>query len=234
MRRISLVTIDATNTIFKFREPPPVIYKKFADQHNIPICDSHAITPDFLKAISGVNKKWPHFGATSNVTSKDWWFEVIFETFKDYDRSVIKPLAKDLYDFYATPEPYDIFEDFYPFAKEWKEKSDKGLVVISNYDRRLPRILNQLGLANFFDDVITSEEAKVSKPSPEIFDYVIKKIKFVRDPTEILHIGDDFEKDFHGATKAGWNGALVNRKKESDVENDVFNSLKDISDHYFK
>ena len=96
MNRYRLITLDATNTIFKFKEPPMVNYVKIAKKHNI-ICQTETLIPAFLQSLKSVEKRWPHFGATSNVTSEKWWHEVIYETFHGFDRNTIAPIAEDLY-----------------------------------------------------------------------------------------------------------------------------------------
>ena len=93
------------------------------------------------------------------------------------------------YRYYATAEPYHVFPDFLPFAEKIKSKDIK-FAVISNYDTRLHGILDKLNLSYFFDKIITSEEAKVSKPESPIFEFCQNQCE-VHDaqPEEILHIG---------------------------------------------
>ena len=96
MNKFRLITVDATNTIFKFKDPPLVTYAKIAKRHNLN-CHPDILTPAFKNSLKSVTKKWPHFGATSDVTSEHWWHEVIYGTFHDYDRKSIAPIAEDLY-----------------------------------------------------------------------------------------------------------------------------------------
>ena len=96
MNKFRLITVDATNTIFKFRDPPLHTYAKIALKHNLK-CQPDQLTPAFFKTFKSVNEKWPHFGATSNVTSEQWWHEIIYGTFHNFDRKTIEPIANDLY-----------------------------------------------------------------------------------------------------------------------------------------
>ena len=117
---------------------------------------------------------------------------------------------------YATAEPYHVFPDFLPFAESVKSKNIT-FAVISNYDIRLHGILEKLGLSHFFDKIITSEEAKVSKPSAEIFKLCQNQCGMnAAKPEEILHIGDDIEKDYHGAKNIKWNGLIIKREQNHD------------------
>ena len=101
MNRLRLITLDATNTIFKFKEPPMVNYVKIAKKHNV-ICQTENLIPAFYQSIKTVEKKWPHFGATSNVTSENWWHEVIYGTFHEFERDAIAPIAEDLFRYLCT------------------------------------------------------------------------------------------------------------------------------------
>ena len=233
MKNIKLITIDATNTIFRFKEPPPAIYQRFAVKHQVS-CESKTLVPKFLKSFSNVNQKWSHFGATAHVSSRDWWYEVIYGTFEGHDKSKVKPLAKDLYEYYETSEPYLVYKDFEPFAQHWKDISGRGLVVISNYDRRLPKILDNLDLVKYFDDIITSEEAKASKPEARIFNLALLRSKYIGELNEVLHIGDDFEKDYKGALNMGWEGAMIKRQESFDdfPEHATYSSFHEISEAF--
>ena len=62
--------------------------------------------------------------------------------------------------------------------------------AISNFDNRLHDILPGLGIAQYLHFIITSEDAKSSKPDPEIFN-LAARTSLLPDlrPEEILHIG---------------------------------------------
>jgi len=214
MNRLRLITLDATNTIFKFKEPPMVNYVKFAKKHNV-ICQTETLIPAFYLSFKTVDKKWPHFGATSNVTSEKWWHEVIYGTFHEFERDTITPIAEDLYRYYATAEPYYVFPDVLPFVEKVKSLNIK-LAIISNYDKRLPGILDELRISHFFEKIITSEEAKVSKPDPAIFEFCLKQCNIRARPENLLHIGDDLDKDYKGAKNLNWNGLVIKRRQNLD------------------
>ena len=80
IKGIRLITLDATGTIFKFKEPP-LVYANFAQKYQYQ-CDVKQLETSFYHSLKSVNKKWPHFGGASNVPSERWWNEVIHGTFK--------------------------------------------------------------------------------------------------------------------------------------------------------
>jgi putative hydrolase of the HAD superfamily len=68
--------------------------------------------------------------------------------------------------------------------------------------------LENCGIRDFFQEVITSDGANARKPNREIFDYSLK----LAGATSVnsLMIGDDPEVDIVGARNAGWEALLVN------------------------
>ncbi|MCC8118055.1 MAG: HAD family phosphatase [Bacteroidales bacterium] len=68
-----------------------------------------------------------------------------------------------------------------------------------------------LCIKEYFDGIATSFEAKVMKPDPKIFEYVIEKFKIKPEETFFL---DDSEVNVAAAEKLGFRGAHVPDGKE--------------------
>jgi HAD superfamily hydrolase (TIGR01549 family) len=70
--------------------------------------------------------------------------------------------------------------------------------VLSNWDCKLPQVLERLQLSQFFEFVISSAHVGFEKPSPEIFQRGIEEVR-ARYPeietSQIYYIGDHYEKD---------------------------------------
>lgn len=80
------------------------------------------------------------------------------------------------------------------------ERLGLRLAVVSNWDVALHEHLEELGLADHFETVVTSAEAGAPKPDPRIFALALERLD-VR-PERALHIGDA-EADEEGARAAG-------------------------------
>lgn len=77
----------------------------------------------------------------------------------------------------------------------------------------LRKVLPDLGLGDFFDFQLFSDEAGVSKPNQAFFQQMLDEVFKLRgrlDPRDIVHIGDNPIADVEGATKAGISPFLVN------------------------
>ena len=69
--------------------------------------------------------------------------------------------------------------------------------------------LHTIGIADFFDDIVTSVDVGVAKPAKLIFDAAVQIAGVSHQ--EALHVGDHAESDIQGARDAGMRTVWVNR-----------------------
>lgn len=67
--------------------------------------------------------------------------------------------------------------------------------------------LADLGIIEYFDFLIFSDEIDASKPSSHFFQHVYNHIKAAKN--EVLHIGDNPKADYQGAKNFGFNALLI-------------------------
>jgi putative hydrolase of the HAD superfamily len=110
---------------------------------------------------------------------------------------------------YAADSPvYSLFDDVLDCLAAIKAKGIP-MVVLSNWDYSLHRVLRAYGLTSWFAHVFASLEFGPEKPEPELFHFVEGRTGF--RGAEVLHIGDNPVDDLHGALNAGWRAALIDR-----------------------
>lgn len=68
--------------------------------------------------------------------------------------------------------------------------------------------LEKLGLISYVDAMVTSEEAGVEKPDSKFFERCNEKCNCL--PFEVMFIGDNPDKDYIGASLAGYNAVWYN------------------------
>jgi putative hydrolase of the HAD superfamily len=73
--------------------------------------------------------------------------------------------------------------------------------AVSNFDHRLPSILEVFGIEYFFDVVVYPQRCGAAKPDPAIFEAALTALEVA--PAEALHIGHDRERDLDAAASAG-------------------------------
>lgn len=86
------------------------------------------------------------------------------------------------------------------------------LVLLSNSDRRMRVVLEELGLTAFFDKVILSSETGYPKPDKRAFAAAVNALRLA--PGEVLHVGDSREEDAVGALSAGLRACWLTPDKD--------------------
>ena len=81
------------------------------------------------------------------------------------------------------------------------------LVVVSNSNGRVRRILRRTGIEPHVDLVLDSQEEGVEKPDPRIFEIALARAKADRAAT--IHCGDIYHIDIVGARAAGLPAVLL-------------------------
>lgn len=130
------------------------------------------------------------------------------------------------------PLPMEIEWKFFPevpnaLARLKQERLVLG--VISNFDPSLEEILYELGLAQYFDIILTSKEARYAKPDPNIFRVALQRVAI--DPEEALYVGDSYDSDVVGSRSAGLIPVLIDRKwSHGDVDCLKIADMEELSD----
>ena len=83
------------------------------------------------------------------------------------------------------------------------------MAIISNWDSRLPGLLEELELRRFFGAILVSALEGLEKPDPRLFQRAAE-LAAVR-PGEVLHVGDRTREDLEGARHAGCRALRVVR-----------------------
>ncbi len=105
---------------------------------------------------------------------------------------------------------YDIglFEDVLPALHLLKEQGIT-LGVISNINRDMQKLMDDLKLSPYVDFAVTSSEVGAEKPHAPIFLAALDKASL--EPGEAMHVGDQLDSDVEGARAVGINPVLLDR-----------------------
>lgn len=238
---LRLITFDFVGTLIRFRDPPVAKYVEFAAAAGIQT-DYQSLQKKFYTQWRHLDACHPHFGATTNTSSLLWWMSLVKGVFKEelgpaYQEDKMQKIASDLYSYYHSATPYLVLDDASEVLTRLRASHPALKIgLLSNFDNRLHDIVPALGLRQLVDFIVTSEDARSSKPDEKIFDYAAHKSELDHlHPSQILHVGDDMDKDYFGARRVCWNALLVDRWAAGYSlveEEEVITNLGQIFDKY--
>lgn len=184
----------------------------------------------------------------TQISSREWWKTVVQKTFlyvyidndgfsnkqdeikKWKDETMESKMMQDIFEslymgVFVTPQAWKLRPGVKDLLQSLKQKQEHHqnlkLAVLSNNDDRLPILLKNMGLLEYFDHVFTSAELGLSKPNRQIFERVLTHYDLMDHPEQCIHIGDHFQKDIMGATNVGLRALHI------DISN---NSVEDIDE----
>lgn len=101
---------------------------------------------------------------------------------------------------------------------------------MSNFDERLHPLLQNLGVYDSFDFVLTSRECGSQKPDPHMFGEALARAG-ANEADRGVHVGDTFNKDVLGARGVGWDSILITKRDPSEEERRVAHvRVQDLTD----
>lgn len=214
--QLRFVTLDATGTLF---HSPRLgeIYSTVLARHGIEV--------DAGRAAGLVREVWTEFDCVRPMNHdrfsshpegpRGWWKRFLDRFCERLGGSQPTPFAAaELYDRFSRGDAWEIYPDVEPFF-EAMEESELGLAVISNWDDRLPNVLEDLGLSEQLREVVYSSQVGFEKPHPGIFESALAALS--AEPGEVLHIGDSRRLDLEGAAAIGMRAALLSREGRADL-----------------
>jgi putative hydrolase of the HAD superfamily len=199
------VLFDVAGTLIELAEPVGVVYARVAARHGA-MLEPALLGPGFRDALRTAPRRvFP--GAPPRavaVREREWWRDVVGRTFDQAGA------AQDDFDFDACfTELYAL----YAGRATWQprpgahsalaELRATGLVtgVVSNFDHRLPDVLEALDFTELLDVVMYPQRCGAAKPDREIFHAALKLIEI--PPHQAIHVGDDPDADVIAARHAG-------------------------------
>jgi putative hydrolase of the HAD superfamily len=155
---------------------------------------------------------------------KGWWRELVGHvldkvapSLSELDRDNFFEIA---YEHFAEAGVWKLYPDVPEVLEQLRPRFQ--LAVISNFDGRLRLILQNLGISKYFANVFISSELGADKPDPEIFRRALKIMHL--GANEVLHAGDDPERDWKTAAAAGLLVFRLDRPRNSLI--DLLTTLK--------
>jgi len=101
-----------------------------------------------------------------------------------------------------------LFDDVIPAMSELKSL-DLIMGVISNVDKDIKPLMDELGVSPFLTTAVTSQETGYTKPHPEIFLEALRRVELA--PESVIFVGDQYQIDVLGSSAVGMKAVLLDR-----------------------
>jgi putative hydrolase of the HAD superfamily len=135
---------------------------------------------------------------------REWWQRIVRATFLAADStqrfSDFDAFFERLWARFAAPDSWLLRVGSRELLARLRARGLRTGVV-SNFDRRLPGILEGLGLAAQLDAIVLPSDARAAKPDRRIFALALERIGV--EAAEALFVGDDSQRDLEGARAMG-------------------------------
>jgi len=213
MGMIKAIFFDAAGTLFHLPLGVGYHYALVGEEIGLKL-DAAQLDRAFAKAWNSMPKRAPIDGPRKN-DDEDWWrtlvdlvLDQVAPSLSELDRDNFFEIA---YEHFAEAGVWELYPEVLDVLEKLQPQFQ--LAVISNFDGRLRMILEQLGISKFFRHVFISSELGADKPDSEIFRRALKFIDL--EPDEVLHVGDDPERDWKSARVAELSIFQLDRQQNS-------------------
>ena len=210
---IKAILFDAAGTLFYLTKTVGHHYAYVGREVGLDL-DAQKLESAFQSAWQQMPRRAAIDGPREN-DDKGWWRELVGRVFdrvapslSELDRDNFFEIA---YEHFAEAGVWKLYPEILDVLKQLREPFQ--LAVISNFDGRLRLILQNLGISKYFSHVFISSELGADKPDPEIFRRALKLMRL--NANEVLHVGDDPERDWKAAKEAGLLVFQLDRPKNS-------------------
>ncbi|MFA5168293.1 MAG: HAD-IA family hydrolase [Candidatus Omnitrophota bacterium] len=202
------IFFDAGGTLFR---PFPSVghhYSAVAARHGCHI-GAEEIEAAFRRVWSEHDKIGDLRSHSDEKIEKEFWRRIVTAIFKDFKGlKAFDPFFDELHDLFAEPGVWKLYPEVEEVLRSLKEQ-EFILGMVSNWDSRLLKLCEGLGINRYFDFKVISAVFGAAKPSPKIFEEALKKANVPAG--EAVHVGDSLEDDVRGAHLAGVRAIWLDR-----------------------
>lgn len=203
--KYEIILFDADDTLFDFKKSEREAFKNTILEFNIEYDENY-----HLKIYQTINTAiWKDF-EEGHITQEKLKVErfrrlsdslnVNFDENK-FAKAYMKHLSNASF----------LFEDSLELVESLHE--NYRLAIVSNGLKEVQnKRIKQSTISKYFEEIVVSEEVKVSKPDPKIFEYALKNIKHT-DKSKVLIVGDSLTSDIQGGINFGIDTCWYNPKK---------------------
>jgi putative hydrolase of the HAD superfamily len=205
------ILLDIDNTVYNY----PISHS-FAKKKVFEYCINKFGVPQTVLEVSyekARNKVHIELNQTAASHNRLLYFQKMFEILE------INPLkySFEVYNIYWDNflEVLKPFDGIYDLFRKYENK----ICLVTDLTAHIQyRKIKKLGIENYCDKIVSSEEAGMEKPHPYLFMLALHKLGLRAD--EVCMIGDSFKKDVVGAGFLGIDCIWLNHEGHSESHNE--------------
>ena len=213
--KLGLIFLDAAMTLIRPEPGVGALYAQIAREHGVEV-DGAALEAHFGAAwVAGraAAAPAPPYGRTW-PDAVAFWKPVVESTFAAAGAAMpADPYIDDVFEAFSTGRAWALYDDVAP-ALELAARRGVRVGLLSNFDVRLHRLLDEFGLREALDPIVVSADLGVEKPHPGIYEHAARAAGL--PPGRLGMIGDSPAEDHDGPIAAGWRAVLVDRRGPRD------------------
>ena len=210
-QRVKAILLDVGGTLIECRPSAPEVYAATLSRWGPPVQGAQ-VEPAFRSAWEDLTQVHPPgLDRYHSVKGgeREWWGALLRRVLAALDHPAPwEPVLDELFEAFSAPDLWHVFPEVDDVLRELRRRGLR-LAAVSNWDSRLPALLDRLQLLGKLDAVVVSSLEGIEKPAPEIFHRALRRIGVA--PGDCLHAGDSPLDDVRGAESAGLRAVLVDR-----------------------
>lgn len=212
--RYHTIFLDVGGTLLRANPSIGAIYSEVAAKHGIEVeakvIEHNMRSEYFSRKGKERDKKGDDNHTLSAEKAKEFWHRLVrIGLGEAADTPNFDTFFEDVFEEFASAKRYRYFSEVEE-ALSGLEKAGHRIGIISNWDTRLRRVLNEMDQAKRFETIIISGEVGAEKPDPAIYDKA-REMAGATNGERLLQVGDSRRDDYDGAIAAGFEARLLNR-----------------------
>ena len=202
------ILLDAGGTLFR---PFPSVGHHYSE-----VAGKYGCRVSATEVEAAFRRVWSEHDGLGDLRShsdekieKEFWRKIVKAVFKDFKGlKAFDSFFDELHTLFAEPGVWKLYPETEEVLRLLK---DRGYILgmVSNWDSRLLKLCQGLGIDRYFDFKVISAVFGAAKPNPKIFE---EALRIANVPVgEVIHVGDSLEDDVRGAHLAGIKAIWLDR-----------------------
>jgi REG-2-like HAD superfamily hydrolase len=197
--QVRVVSLDAGGTLLFPHPSVGEVYSEILSRHGIDLRPDE-IEVRFRRVFS--NLRGIPRNRVDDAAERAFWERLVREVLSpECPPDRFADVFIELFGAFAEGRRWRVAEEGEDLVRRLRGRGIR-VVLLSNSDIRLRRVLREKGLIDLFDEVFISAEIGFEKPDIRLFRTVEERLQERKEA--LLHVGDSVYHDLEGARNAGW------------------------------